>query len=128
MVSTKIVQELTGLRDTELGCPAVRRVVRREEVYDGPFLDDAPDLIVGFESGYRVSWATALGGAKDGLFEDNTRAWSGDHIVDPDLVPGVLLMNRRFDTSRPNMEDLAPTILNALGVSTPEQMKGNKLL
>jgi predicted AlkP superfamily phosphohydrolase/phosphomutase len=127
-VSTAIVQGLTGLRDTELDCPAVRRVVRREEVYDGPFLDDAPDLIVGFESGYRVSWATALGGAREGLFEDNTRAWSGDHIIDPDLVPGVLLMNRPFDDNRPNMEDLAPTILNALGVSAPEQMKGNKLL
>ncbi len=126
-VSTAIVRGLTGLQDTELDCPAVRRVVRREEVYDGPFFDDAPDLIVGFESGYRVSWATALGGAGDGLFEDNTRAWSGDHIIDPDLVPGVLLMNRRFDDSQPNMEDLAPTILDALGVSVPKQMKGNKL-
>ncbi|MHC4630820.1 MAG: alkaline phosphatase family protein [Planctomycetota bacterium] len=127
-VSTAIVQGLTSFPDAELDCRAVRRVVRREEVYDGPFLDDAPDLIVGFESGYRVSWATALGGARDGLFEDNTRSWSGDHIIDPDLAPGVLLMNRRFDDSRPNMEDLAPTILNALGVPAPEQMKGDILL
>jgi len=126
--STAIVQGLTGLRDAELGCRAVRRVVRREEVYEGPFLNEAPDLIVGFESGYRVSWATALGGAGDCLFEDNTRAWSGDHIIDPDLVPGILLMNRRFHDSQPNMEDLAPTILAALGVPASEQMKGDLLL
>lgn len=127
-ISTAIVRGLTGLQDAEPGRRAVRRVVRREEVYEGPFLDEAPDLIVGFESGYRVSWATPLGGAGDGLFEDNIRAWSGDHIMDPELVPGILLMNRRFHDSRPNMEDLAPTILAALGVPVPEQMKGQDLL
>jgi len=127
-ISTAIVQGLTGLQDAELGCRAVRRVVRREQVYEGPFLDEAPDLIVGFESGYRASWATPLGGSGNCLFEDNIRAWSGDHIMDPDLVPGVLLMNRRFNDSQPNMEDLAPTILAALGVPAPEQMKGRDLL
>jgi bisphosphoglycerate-independent phosphoglycerate mutase (AlkP superfamily) len=69
-----------------------------------------------------------LGGAKEGLFENNIRAWSGDHIIDPELMPGILLMNRRFKDSQPNMEDLAPTILAALGVSAPEQMKGDILL
>lgn len=127
-ISTAIVQGLTGLEDSELGRRAVRRVVRAQQVYEGPFLNEAPDLIVGFEPGYRVSWATALGGAGDGFFEDNTKAWSGDHIIDPDLVPGVLLMNRHFDDSQPNMEDLAPTILAALGVPVPEQMKGSPLL
>jgi predicted AlkP superfamily phosphohydrolase/phosphomutase len=127
-ISTAIVQRLTGLRDDERSCRAVRRVVRREEVYEGPFINEAPDLVVGFESGYRVSWVTPLGGAGDGLFEDNTRAWSGDHIIDPDLVPGILLMNRRFHDSRPNMKDIAPTILAALGVPAPEQMKGQDLL
>lgn len=127
-VSTTIVQGLTELRDAERDCRAVRRVVRREEVYEGPFLDKAPDLIVGFESGYRVSWLTPLGAAGDCLFEDNTRAWSGDHIMDPDLVPGILFMNRRFHDNRPKMEDIAPTILNTLSVPVPEQMKGQDLL
>jgi predicted AlkP superfamily phosphohydrolase/phosphomutase len=128
MISAEIVRKLTGIPDSQMGCRAVRRVARREDVYKGPFFDEAPDLIVGFERGYRVSWATALGGAGRSLFEDNTRPWSGDHIVDPDLAPGILLTNRRFRDSHPTMEDIAPTILAALGVPAPESMKGDPLL
>jgi predicted AlkP superfamily phosphohydrolase/phosphomutase len=127
-LSAELAQRLTGVRDAQANRRAIRRVVRREEVYRGPFLDQAPDLIVGFERGYRVSWATALGSAGPGLFEDNTRAWSGDHIMDPDLVPGILLMNRPFRAGHPNLEDMAPTILAALGARVPEPMKGDRLL
>ena len=66
----------------------------REAVYSGPFVDEAPDLLVDFARGYRASWGTSLGGAPEGHFEDNTKKWSGDHIIDPELVPGVLFMNR----------------------------------
>ena len=34
------------------------------------------------------------------MFEDNTKAWSGDHCVDPLLVPGVLFSNRKIDGGR----------------------------
>ena len=62
----------------------------------GPFVDEAPDLLVDFARGYRASWGTSLGGAPEGQFEDNTKKWSGDHIIDPELVPGVLFMNRPY--------------------------------
>ena len=35
-----------------------------------------------------------VGGFSHSLLEDNMRRWSGDHIVDPDSVPGILFMNR----------------------------------
>jgi hypothetical protein len=90
-------------------------------------VDEAPDLIVGFARGYRVSWATALGGVPRGLFEDNVKKWSGDHIVDPELVPGVLFMNQPF-RSGGHLVDLAPTILSALGVPKGKDMEGETLL
>ena len=113
--------------------PAIRSVSRREEIYAGPFARNSPDLLVNFHRGFRVSWQTAVGGFANSLMEDNTRRWSGDHIVDPQSVPGVLFMNRRsiLDT-RPGMTpqiiDLAPTILHYLDVPVPEAMEGTTLL
>ena len=33
----------------------------REDVYTGPYVDAAPDLIIGYNVGFRVSWDTAIG-------------------------------------------------------------------
>ena len=58
------------------------------------------------------------------VIEDNHKAWSGDHCVDPVLVPGVLFSNRKIEAADPGMEDLAPTALSLFGVDRPEWMEG----
>ena len=127
-VGAEIAAKLRGLRDPERGGVAVRDVKLRRELWQGSFAADSPDLLLLFSDGYRVSWDTGLGGVPQGWFEDNLRKWSGDHIVDPPLVPGVLFMNRPFDNNGPRLEDLAPTILDALGVARGENMEGKSLL
>ena len=124
----RIVGGLTGIVDPGRGTVAVRGVSRREEAYSGPCLDDAPDLVVRFAGGYRASWPTALGGVPAELWEDNTDRWSGDHIVDPELVPGLLLANRPLADGAAGLPDLAPTILDALGVPKGAAMEGRSLL
>ena len=89
----------------------------REAVYHGPYLEEAPDILVDFAPGYRISWSSSMGGVAEGQFEDNVKKWSGDHIIDPDFVPGVLFMNRPFRRRGARLLDLAPTILAALGVA-----------
>jgi predicted AlkP superfamily phosphohydrolase/phosphomutase len=121
----------TGLAefpDAKTQRPAIRSVSRREELYSGPFVENSPDLLVNFHPGFRVSWQTAVGGFSSAVLEDNTRRWSGDHIVDPEAVPGILFMNRRARHNHARMIDLAPTILNYLGVPVPESMEGRALL
>jgi predicted AlkP superfamily phosphohydrolase/phosphomutase len=108
--------------------PAIASVSRREGIYSGPYVTDAPDLLVNFCPGFRVSWQSSLGGFADTLFEDNTRRWSGDHIVDPPSVPGILFMNRVSRQSQPRMVDLAPTILKYLNVPVPKAMEGTSLI
>ena len=130
-LKASIARGLKGLADPEAGgVVAVRRVLPREELYHGPFAGESPDLVVHFAEGYRVSWAASMGGIAEGHFEDNVRAWSGDHIVDPALVPGVLLMNRPFRGEGARLLDLAPTILDALGVPDPAgpALEGRSLL
>jgi hypothetical protein len=62
------------------------------------------------------------------VVEDNTRAWSGDHIVDPALVPGILFMSRPFREDSPRLLDMAPTILSALGAPAGTGLEGRSLL
>lgn len=127
-IQAQIARTLPELRDPSGGARPVRAVRAREAVYTGPFVREAPDLLVQFAQGYRFAWAAALGGLGAGHFEDNTRRWSGDHVVDPALVPGVLLMNRPFRAEGARLLDLAPTILQALGVPASEALEGRPLL
>ncbi|MGB1251183.1 MAG: alkaline phosphatase family protein [Candidatus Promineifilaceae bacterium] len=57
-----------------------------QEVYIG----EEPDLVIGYAKGFRASAETALGGYDASPIVPNTDRWSGDHCVDPSLVPGVL--------------------------------------
>ena len=139
-VRNAIRSGLAGISDAKTGCMAVRSVSRREEIYSGPYAANAPDLLVNFCPGFRVSWQSAVGGFANSLIEDNARRWSGDHIIDPESVPGVLFVNQNPVTSKnqetrvvhpsetPSIIDLAPTILNYLGVPVPKSMEGTSLL
>jgi predicted AlkP superfamily phosphohydrolase/phosphomutase len=127
-VKASVAQGLTGLADAERGKVAVRGVMSREQVYAGAYADESPDLVVNFSAGYRASWGTALGGVPAAHFEDNVKKWGGDHIIDPDLAPGVLFTNRPFRGGGASLVDLAPTILAALGVAKGPAMEGDSLL
>jgi hypothetical protein len=83
---------------------------------------------VGYARGYRASWDAALGKVSPHVFEDNLKAWSGDHCVDPSLVPGVLFSNRKLDADDPGIEDMAPTALRLFGIQPPEWMEGKSVI
>lgn len=124
----ELVKKFGALRDPDTGEAVVRRVYRREELYRGPYFDEAPDLVVGFERGYRVSWQTSLGGIPPEIIEWNERRWSADHCsVDPDLVPGVLFSSRPLDAASPAIIDIAPSVLRRLGITPPASMDGRDL-
>lgn len=127
-VAHELARAMQGLCDPATGGAAVRAARTREEIYAGAYAAESPDVLVGFAEGYRASWATALGGVPAEVVEDNTRRWSGDHIVDPALVPGVLFMNRPFAGERASLTDMAPTILSALGVPKGGAMEGESLI
>jgi predicted AlkP superfamily phosphohydrolase/phosphomutase len=124
----ELVKKFGALRDPDTGGGVVRKVYRRKELYHGPYFDEAPDLVVGFERGYRVSWQTSLGGIPPEVIEWNERRWSADHCsVDPDLVPGVLFSSRPLDAASPAIIDIAPSVLKRLGITPPVSMDGRDL-
>ncbi len=123
----EIAGRLAALVDPQTGERGIRRVYQAPKVYRGPYKDQAPDLIVGYERGYRVSWEAAIGRTSTEVFHDNTRAWSGDHCVDPSVVPGVLFCNRAIDADSPRLLDIGPTVLQLFGVPVPDYMDGKPL-
>ena len=124
----ELVKKFATLHDPDTGEPVVRKVYTREELYKGPYFDEAPDMVVGFERGYRVSWQTSLGGIPPEIIEPNERRWSADHCsVDPDLVPGVLFSSRPLDAASPHITDIAPSVLKRLGIVPPASMDGHDL-
>lgn len=128
LLKREIAAALGGLRDGEGGEKAVSRVYDRERAYSGPYVEEAPDLVVGFRPGYRVAWRTVTGGVGDEVFADNLRPWSGDHNFDPETVPGVLLCDRAVDGKLPRIVDIGPTVLDLLGVPVPAYMDGVSLV
>ena len=124
----ELVGQLTGLRDKPTGDIAIHEAVPREKAYHGPYVEEAPDVIIGYNRGYRVSWDSAVGKTSSAVFSDNTKAWSGDHCIHPDLVPGVLFTNLKLKRDDARIIDIAPTILNLLGVEQPAYMDGRTLI
>ncbi len=67
------------------------------------------------------------GKVNDQVYEDNTKAWSGDHCIDPELVPGVFFSNYPINTTDPSIVDIAPSVLSLYNVEIPGQMDGRPL-
>ncbi len=61
------------------------------------------------------------------MFHANKKAWSGDHCVDPSLVPGILFCNRVVENENPRLIDIGPTVLSMFGAAVPDYMDGKVL-
>ncbi|MFH1749241.1 MAG: alkaline phosphatase family protein [Planctomycetota bacterium] len=120
----ELVTRLEAVQDVD-GQPVIHKVYRTDQVYNGPATRLAPDLVIGYCRGYRCSWATSLGDMNEEILSDNNSAWSADHCLAAEEVPGILFSNRSISAMAPTLVDLAPTILREFGLSPPSAMVGH---
>jgi len=123
-VKQEIIGKLSGLIDPDEGGVAIVEAFDTAQIYNGPYTGNAPDILIGYNHGYRISWDGASGVVGGPAFEDNTKAWSGDHCVDPRLVPGVFFCNRDITLDDPALIDIAPTALQLFGLPPARHMEG----
>lgn len=123
----KLARELSELVDPQTGERCVRRVSVSPQFFRGPYRFDAPDLIVGWDGGYRNSWECAVGQVTPEVFCDNTKSWSGDHCVDPAIVPGVFFCNHPIAKEAPRLIDIPASVLKSFGLEVPRYMQGEMI-
>jgi predicted AlkP superfamily phosphohydrolase/phosphomutase len=125
----ELIAKLREFKDPETEEPVIADVYKRDDIYHGDYIGNAPDLVVGFNEGYRVSWQTTLGGIPKDLVEKNMKKWSGDHCAyDYKSTAGVLLINKKIQKGDPKIIDIAPTVYRLLKVTPPPNIDGKSLL
>jgi predicted AlkP superfamily phosphohydrolase/phosphomutase len=127
-LADELTSKLLAMKDPEDGSAIIRAVYKRDDIYAGEFLQNAAELQVGMEEGYRVSWQTTLGGSPPGIVYANMKKWSADHGgYDFATTAGVLITNRRLASSAARIIDIAPTVLKYFGLTIPVDLDGKPL-
>jgi predicted AlkP superfamily phosphohydrolase/phosphomutase len=127
-LADELSARLLTMTDPDDGTPIIRAVYKRDDIYSGPYLQNASELQVGMNEGYRVSWQTTLGGSPPGIVYKNDRKWSADHGgYDFAITSGILVSNRTIATATPRIIDLAPTVLKFFGITIPTEIDGKPL-
>ena len=128
-VREEIIRKLRTWTDPRTGKPIMRNVYAREEVYQGSYLDQAPDVVLGYYPEYTTSIGSALGNVLPGNAVNPIEPfhWLGNHMVDPSCVPGVFLSNFKINTDHPSLIDICPTVLRCFNVPAPHDTDGKAL-
>jgi len=126
-LKNELKAKLEALIDPKTGQKIISVADIRETIYHGPETENAPDLIIGYNRGYRASWDTILGKFPPHILSENPDKWAGDHCMDCKLVPGVILSNRKIEMEAPALYDLAPTVLTEFGLPVPPDMVGKPI-
>jgi predicted AlkP superfamily phosphohydrolase/phosphomutase len=113
----EIAAALLAEVDPKTGGPVVTKAYQRDDTYkDRGYLEIGPDIIVGTAKGTRISGHSALGAVGKEVLTDNVDEWSGDHLMDHETVPGILLANRPLKKPAPRLQDLAESVLLEFGI------------
>lgn len=136
-VIAEITAALHELRDPDTGEAMVTHVLRREDVYTGPLIDRAPDLLIRWTDDKYLATKDYEGKPDGPLFAVKQKFGrhgaayaldqTGTHIMEGMCIaygcgirPGARLQGA-------NLIDLAPTILHLLGTPIPQAMDGRVL-
>jgi predicted AlkP superfamily phosphohydrolase/phosphomutase len=124
----EISRGLESFKDPENGERVVLHVDRKTEIYSGPRVADAPDMLVGYNRGYGASDESALGGITEDVISDNESRWSGSHLMAPEVVPGILVINRKLPRDGHGLTDLTATLFSHYKIQPLPGMTGEPIL
>ena len=124
----RIRAKLLAYRDPQTRQPVLQAVYFGSRIDHGAYVNEAPDLQLDFEPGYRTSWQTSLGAIPTGIVVPNQRKWSGDHCSsDPSNTQGIFFSSRPVVNPDPSIMDIAPTVLELFHVKPPQPLDGKPL-
>ena len=121
---SEIETKLEAIEDAD-GTRVVLAADLASEVYSGERVAEAPDIQVGYNSGYGNSDEASQGFLPPEVLEDNLGGtFNGSHLMHPSVVQGVLLTNARVALEDPRLEDLTVELLKQYSVDADAAMDG----
>jgi predicted AlkP superfamily phosphohydrolase/phosphomutase len=128
-VRARVLKALRHWTDLDDGLPVVTAVYTADELFYGPHVGNAPDLIVVMRDlAYITRHGHEFGYRPDKVFTNPLTRETGGHRLDGVLIasgPGLAQINREAPVA--SLMDIAPTTLHLLGCPTPEHMDGRVL-
>ena len=124
-VCEQIVARLKAMRDPQNGEPWIGRIHRREEIYTGSRVADAPDIsFLPRDMRY-----LPLGSADftSNKFIVEAFGISGCHRMEGVMIANGPPIKAGFDLKQTSIYDVTPTILYLLGHDVPDDMDGKVL-
>ncbi len=122
-----ITERLLARRTPDGREPLFDAVFRGGDLYEGPLLLDAPDLVV-VPRDYR--WMTRSGreiGPRGQLFGPAAIGHTGNHRMNGVLVAGGPGVQPRADLPLQRLIDVTPTALALLGIEVPRRLDGRPM-
>jgi predicted AlkP superfamily phosphohydrolase/phosphomutase len=126
-VRENIISRLNNLVDPSTGRKAVSKVYKREELYEGPYVEFAPDLLIDWiDNAYMP---TENDKNKDSVFVERWREnmnWptSGSHRIEGILLATGPDISKNKEIKNSRIIDMTPTWLYLLNQNVPEDMEG----
>jgi len=109
----------------QTGEPLIGEILKREDVYEGPYLDRAPDLILRPRDDKNIFFGLADFGSNATV--DTVYRYSGMHRDYGMLIMSGKGVQKGARIEGAEIQDMAPTILYAMGCAVPQDMDGKVL-
>ncbi len=129
-VANAVIDSLYALTDPATGKQLITRVLRREDIYSGPYAHLAPDLTLASWEGETFVCRPSTRG-RDIIESEAGRPVSGSDWTGTHRMNGIFIgagpAFRPGARPSPSILDLTPTILHLAGVPVPDDMDGRVL-
>ncbi|MGH8068956.1 MAG: alkaline phosphatase family protein [Candidatus Entotheonellia bacterium] len=126
-----LIESLSNLSDMATGRRLIHKVYRKDEVYQGPYSDHAPDLMFSWWEDTGLESRKSSAGARHPSLrsyadasEELTASWSGTHRLHGILLLQGAPFRTGITLSQAHITDIAPTLLYLLGLPVPTEMDG----
>lgn len=129
-----IIREIMHLKDPETGEQVIEKAYKREELYNGPCVNEFPDIIlVPKDNKYDISWKFFRGknvariGDSFVVKQSHWRGTSGMHRPN-----GILIMKGKdiksgAEITNASIMDIFPTVMYQMGLPVPDDVDGKAL-
>jgi predicted AlkP superfamily phosphohydrolase/phosphomutase len=122
----RLRERLADCRDSVTGLPVVGQVFEKSEIYHGPHIDRAPDLLIRWREDITIHGLARAGEAAGDtrVPGEDPSVISGDHRVHGILFAHGPFVRRGARVENANLVDIAPTLLYAMKEPVPRDMDG----